>query len=140
MAASQEYGISYWSIESDGWETLGSRRDQAGRAHDHRHQHAGGRPSGTHRQLVGERVFTVDAPSIGPEHHEPLLILHGFPTSSFDYAAVLDGLRAGRRVLLLDMLGYGLSAKPDRATPWRSRPTWRRPSSPTLGLDRSAPC
>jgi pimeloyl-ACP methyl ester carboxylesterase len=70
---------------------------------------------GTHRQLCGERVFTIDAPSIGPERHVPLLILHGFPTSSFDYAAVLDALRAGRRVLLLDMLGYGLSAKPDRA-------------------------
>jgi pimeloyl-ACP methyl ester carboxylesterase len=70
---------------------------------------------GTHRTLCGERVFTVDAPAIGTERHEPLLILHGFPSSSFDYAAVLDGLRAGRRVLLLDMLGYGLSAKPDRA-------------------------
>ncbi|MFZ0250572.1 MAG: alpha/beta hydrolase [Acidimicrobiales bacterium] len=70
---------------------------------------------GTSRTLCGERVFTVDAPSIGPERHEPLLVLHGFPSSSFDYAAVLDGLRAGRRVLLLDMLGYGLSAKPDRA-------------------------
>jgi pimeloyl-ACP methyl ester carboxylesterase len=69
---------------------------------------------GTHRTLCGERIFTVDAPSIGTEHHEPLLILHGFPSSSYDYAAVLDGLRAGRRVLLLDMLGYGLSAKPDR--------------------------
>ncbi len=70
---------------------------------------------GTHRRLCGERVFTIDAPSIGPERHVPLLVLHGFPTSSFDYAAVLDALRAGRRVLLLDMLGYGLSAKPDRA-------------------------
>jgi pimeloyl-ACP methyl ester carboxylesterase len=69
---------------------------------------------GHHRQLDGYRVFTVDAPSIGPEHHEPLLILHGFPTSSFDYAAVLDGLRARRRVLLIDGLGYGLSAKPDQ--------------------------
>ena len=70
---------------------------------------------GTHRTLCGARVFTVDAPPIGTERHEPLLILHGFPSSSFDYAAVLDGLRDGRRVLLLDMLGYGLSAKPDRA-------------------------
>lgn len=70
---------------------------------------------GTPRTLCGERIFTVDAPSIGPERHEPLLILHGFPSSSFDYAAVLDGLRAGRRVLLLDLLGYGLSAKPDLA-------------------------
>ncbi|HWE65066.1 MAG TPA: alpha/beta hydrolase [Acidimicrobiales bacterium] len=69
---------------------------------------------GTHRDLGGYRVFTIDAPSIGPEVHEPLLILHGFPTSSFDYAAVLDALRAGRRVVLLDGLGYGLSAKPDQ--------------------------
>ena len=70
---------------------------------------------GTQRTLCGERIFTIDAPSIGPERHAPLLVLHGFPTSSFDYAAVLDGLRAGRRVLLLDMLGYGLSSKPDRS-------------------------
>src|SRR5580700_8889567 len=69
---------------------------------------------GTHRELGGHRVFTIDAPSIGPEVHEPLLILHGFPTSSFDFAAVLDALRAGRRVLLLDGLGYGLSDKPDQ--------------------------
>ena len=60
---------------------------------------------GQHRELAGGRVFTVDVPAIGPEVHEPLLVLHGFPTSSFDYAAVLDGLRAGRRVLLVDMLG-----------------------------------
>jgi pimeloyl-ACP methyl ester carboxylesterase len=70
---------------------------------------------GTRRQLCGHGVFTIDAPAIGPEVHAPLLVLHGFPTSSFDYAAVVDGLRAGRRVLLVDMLGYGLSDKPDQA-------------------------
>ena len=70
---------------------------------------------GTRRELCGHGVFTIDAPAIGPEAHAPLLVLHGFPTSSFDYAAVLDGLRAGRRVLLFDMLGYGLSDKPDQA-------------------------
>jgi pimeloyl-ACP methyl ester carboxylesterase len=68
---------------------------------------------GRHRQLCGHDVFTIDAPSIGAEVHEPLLVLHGFPTSSFDYTAVLDPLRSGRRVLLLDGLGYGLSSKPD---------------------------
>jgi pimeloyl-ACP methyl ester carboxylesterase len=68
---------------------------------------------GRQRELCGHRVFTIDAPAIGPEEHEPLLVLHGFPTSSFDYAPILDPLRAGRRVLLLDGLGYGLSAKPD---------------------------
>ncbi len=69
---------------------------------------------GVHRVLLEHRLFTIDAPPIGPEIHEPLLILHGFPTSSFDYAAVLDSLRAGRRVLLIDGLGYGLSDKPDQ--------------------------
>ena len=68
---------------------------------------------GRHRDLCGHRVFTIDAPPIGVEVHEPLLVLHGFPTSSFDYAAVLNPLRQGRRVLLLDGLGYGLSSKPD---------------------------
>jgi len=75
---------------------------------------AGWEALGRQRQLEGQRVFTIDAPSLGPEIHPPLLVLHGFPTSSFDYAGVLDTLRAGRRVLLFDGLGYGLSAKPDR--------------------------
>jgi pimeloyl-ACP methyl ester carboxylesterase len=69
---------------------------------------------GTYRELCGHRIFTIDAPPIGPEVHEPLLILHGFPTSSIDYAAVLDPLRDGRRVLLFDDLGFGLSDKPDQ--------------------------
>jgi pimeloyl-ACP methyl ester carboxylesterase len=69
---------------------------------------------GRHRDLGGHRIFTIDAPATGPEAHEPLLILHGFPSSSFDFAAVLDRLRAHRRVVLLDFLGYGLSAKPDQ--------------------------
>lgn len=70
---------------------------------------------GERRELSGRHVFTMVAPALGPETAEPLLVLHGFPTSSYDYAGVLDGLRANRRVLLFDMLGYGLSAKPDTA-------------------------
>lgn len=68
---------------------------------------------GEHRELAGHRIFTVDVPARGDEQDEPLLVLHGFPSSSFDFRAVLDGLRRSRRVLLLDMLGYGLSDKPD---------------------------
>jgi pimeloyl-ACP methyl ester carboxylesterase len=68
---------------------------------------------GAYRRLAGHQVFTIDAPPLGPEEHEPVLALHGFPTSSFDYAAVLDRLRANRRVVLLDFLGFGLSDKPD---------------------------
>jgi pimeloyl-ACP methyl ester carboxylesterase len=93
---------------------------------------------GTQRDLRGERIFTIDVPPIGPERHDPLLVLHGFPTSSFDYAAVLDGLRAGRRVLLLDMLGYGLSSKPDRAYSMALQADVAASFVAALGVDRLA--
>lgn len=41
-----------------------------------------------------------------------LLLLHGFPTSSFDYAGQWEGLSAHHFVMAFDMLGYGLSDKP----------------------------
>jgi pimeloyl-ACP methyl ester carboxylesterase len=44
----------------------------------------------------------------------PLLVLHGFPTSSHDWHRVLDQLAQQRRVVLLDFLGFGLSDKPDQ--------------------------
>lgn len=70
---------------------------------------------GSYRTLHGWEAFTMDVGPTGPEEHEPLLVLHGFPTSSFDFRHVLPALAANRRVLLLDLIGYGLSAKPDVA-------------------------
>lgn len=93
---------------------------------------------GTRRTLCGHGIFTIDAPAIGPEVHEPLLILHGFPTSSFDYAGVLDGLRQGRRVLLLDNLGYGLSDKPDLRYTMALQADIATAFVAELGLDRLA--
>ncbi len=72
------------------------------------------RDRGSERILHGHRVFTVDVAAVGPTTAPPLLVLHGFPTSSFDFHRVVDGLAAGRRVVLFDYLGFGLSAKPDR--------------------------
>ncbi|MGZ6994367.1 MAG: alpha/beta fold hydrolase [Acidimicrobiia bacterium] len=68
-----------------------------------------------HRLMVdGLRVFVLDLPAIGPEKGDPLLVLHGFPTSSFDWRSVIEPVRAaGRRVVLFDFLGFGLSDKPD---------------------------
>lgn len=43
-----------------------------------------------------------------------LLLIHGFPTASFDYAPIWDSLAARYRLLTLDMLGFGFSAKPRR--------------------------
>lgn len=73
------------------------------------------RDRGHHRTLGGHQIFTVDLPSTGSALHPPLLVLHGFPTSSFDFSRVVDRLAADRRVLLFDLLGYGLSDKPDQA-------------------------
>src|SRR6478672_9573413 len=62
----------------------------------------------------GLEVFVLDAPPTGPESGDPLLILHGFPTCSFDWRGVIEPVRAtGRRVVLFDFLGFGLSDKPD---------------------------
>ena len=55
----------------------------------------------------GERIF-CRAEGTG----EPLLLVHGFPTASWDWAAVWPQLAARYRVLALDMIGFGLSAKP----------------------------
>jgi len=72
------------------------------------------RSRGRHHELLGQSIFVVEVPANGPVAAPPLLILHGFPTSSFDFHRVVDPLAADRRVVLFDMLGYGLSAKPDR--------------------------
>lgn len=73
------------------------------------------RARGRHRTLLGERVFVVDVAPAGDVRAAPLLVLHGFPTSSFDFHRVVDDLAAHRRVILFDYPGYGLSDKPDRA-------------------------
>jgi pimeloyl-ACP methyl ester carboxylesterase len=72
------------------------------------------RSRGRVRTLAGHRIFTVDIPAAAPSGAAPLLVLHGFPTSSFDFHRVVDVLAEDRRVVLFDMLGFGLSAKPDR--------------------------
>ncbi|MDQ1379764.1 MAG: hypothetical protein QOJ71_483, partial [Actinomycetota bacterium] len=58
-------------------------------------------------------VWVLDVPAADDEGLDPLLVLHGFPSCSFDWHLVLDALRARRRVIAVDFLGFGLSDKPD---------------------------
>jgi len=67
------------------------------------------RHRGACADIFGHQVFYLD---VGPRGGMPLLLLHGFPTSSFDFHAVLDGLAADRRVIVHDHIGFGLSQKP----------------------------
>jgi pimeloyl-ACP methyl ester carboxylesterase len=65
--------------------------------------------------VAGEQVALVDLAPDRPGGAPPLLVVHGFPTSSIDFAPVVGRLAAERRVVLVDLPGYGLSDKPDRA-------------------------
>ncbi len=71
------------------------------------------RARGEIRAVGGAGLFVVDVPAATDQGRPPLLVLHGFPTSSFDFHRVVDRLAATRRVVLYDMLGFGLSDKPD---------------------------
>jgi pimeloyl-ACP methyl ester carboxylesterase len=43
---------------------------------------------------------------------EPMLLIHGFPTSSYDWSELWTELAGRRQVHAIDMLGFGLSDKP----------------------------
>ena len=60
------------------------------------------------------RVFVVDLTPEGSPRTTaiPVLVLHGFPTSSWDFAEVALAVARDRRVVLFDFLGFGQSDKP----------------------------
>lgn len=43
---------------------------------------------------------------------QTILLIHGFPTSSYDFAAIWPSLAKNYRLVALDMLGFGFSDKP----------------------------
>ncbi len=62
---------------------------------------------GSSEEFGGYSIHTFRLPGEGPL----LLLLHGFPSSSYDWRALLERL-PGADVLAFDFLGFGLSAKP----------------------------
>lgn len=65
------------------------------------------RADATYISFNGHRIFTRAVGS-GP----PVIVLHGFPTASYDYARLVPLLANRYRLLLFDFLGYGFSDKP----------------------------
>jgi pimeloyl-ACP methyl ester carboxylesterase len=57
----------------------------------------------------GHRIFVRTG---GARDAAPLLLIHGFPTASWDWAPLWPRLVERFRVLTLDMIGFGFSAKP----------------------------
>jgi pimeloyl-ACP methyl ester carboxylesterase len=60
--------------------------------------------------LAGERLYYYAAGSRGTG--EPVLLIHGFPTSSHLWLDVVAKLPTGHRIIVLDLLGYGRSDAP----------------------------
>jgi pimeloyl-ACP methyl ester carboxylesterase len=70
---------------------------------------------GHYATLCGHEIFCRVQAAPGKE---PLLLIHGYPTASYDWHPLWDALAAKYSVYVFDMLGFGLSAKPrDHAYP-----------------------
>jgi pimeloyl-ACP methyl ester carboxylesterase len=63
--------------------------------------------SGRYVEVAGHRLFAVER-GAGPV----LVLVHGFPTSSYDYRALMRLLEHRFRCIAFDFPGYGLSDKP----------------------------
>jgi len=63
---------------------------------------------GRYLEIEGKRVFVYER-GVG----QAILMLHGFPTSGYDWRSVIEGLASAYRCVALDFPGYGLSDKPE---------------------------
>ncbi len=66
------------------------------------------------------RIFYIDSANDetkiaarSPVKKETILLIHGFPTSSWDWSKIWTSLSHQYRLIALDMLGFGFSDKPD---------------------------
>ncbi len=64
---------------------------------------------GHNMDVLGRRIFYAE--HMG-EHDETILLVHGFPTSSYDWALMWESLGAHYNLLAPDMLAFGFSEKP----------------------------
>ncbi len=64
---------------------------------------------GAFKEVLGRRLF---AASHAGGHAQSILLVHGFPTFSYDWAPIWDDLAAGYNLYAPDMLAFGFSEKP----------------------------
>jgi pimeloyl-ACP methyl ester carboxylesterase len=66
------------------------------------------RSEGTVKDINGYQIFVHTS---GPESDHGVLIVHGYPGSSWDWQGVVDRIGEAR-VVVSDMRGFGMSEKP----------------------------
>lgn len=67
---------------------------------------------GQYESIHGHQIFTRYA---GDKSAPALLLIHGYPSASWDWEGMWDALTNHYYVITLDMLGFGLSYKPKNA-------------------------
>ncbi|MFF2555237.1 alpha/beta fold hydrolase [Nocardia sp. NPDC058058] len=67
---------------------------------------------GRYLEVGANQIFVVE---LGTSGTPPIVIVHGFPGSSHDFAEVAHRLSRERPVVLIDLLGFGFSEKPSTA-------------------------
>jgi pimeloyl-ACP methyl ester carboxylesterase len=68
-----------------------------------------GNNRGQFELINAQQIFTRQA---GDRHAPALLLIHGFPSASWDWEGMWHELTQHYYVITLDMLGFGLSDKP----------------------------
>lgn len=69
------------------------------------------RARGRRISVEGNDIFVCDE---GEPGLPVIVLIHGFPTSSWDWQGIWAGLRDRYRLVAMDMLGFGFSDKPNR--------------------------
>ncbi len=67
---------------------------------------------GSYFNYKGHDIFYQDT---GNKSKKAILLLHGYPTSSYDWHLIWPELASDYRLITMDMLGFGFSDKPDTA-------------------------
>jgi pimeloyl-ACP methyl ester carboxylesterase len=71
------------------------------------------RSEGAVKEINGHQIFVHTS---GPKSDHGVLIVHGYPGSSWDWQGVVDRIGDKARVVVSDMRGFGLSEKPLEGT------------------------
>jgi len=66
---------------------------------------------GSMHTINGNEIFVVDE---GNDKASTIVLIHGFPTSTYDFDGMWKALAKDHRLVCLDMLGFGFSDKPNR--------------------------
>jgi len=68
---------------------------------------------GSIQKLNGHNIFVINQ-AHRDENKPTILLIHGFPTSTFDFIDIWSELSEHYSLICLDMLGFGFSDKPNR--------------------------